>query len=355
MSAHVMPLAGILLVVAFGTLVAAALPLVTGALTIVVALGAAALIATHWPLSIVLQTFVTMIGLGLGIDYALLVVSRFREQLASGASPADAAAQAARSAGHTIALSGASVGIGFCGLLAAPVSDLRSLAVGGVLVVSAAVLVATTLLPALLAEIGGRVNAGRLWGSRGSRITSGNANGWLRWGEWLVRRPGLALLAGAVPLIALALPARRMAAGVPQGTGWLPPTLEAVAGWHELERVNRGSVLQVIRVVLDLPRGHDLGGGTASGWAALRKLRATLVDDTRVALVLAPTSRLTLLALSDSARRTVVTSDRRAVLVEVVPQPTVSAEQAIDLARALRRLDVASVTGLPGATIRVGG
>src|SRR5216117_2889032 len=166
---RVMPLAAVLLVVAFGTLVAALLPLITGALTIVIALGAAALIATHWPLSIVLQTFVTMIGLGLGIDYALLVVSRFRELLEAGATPAEAAAQSARRAGHTIILSGASVGIGFCGLLAAPVSDLRSLAVGGVLVVSAAVLVATTLLPALLAQIGGRVNAGRLW----NRTTSG--------------------------------------------------------------------------------------------------------------------------------------------------------------------------------------
>ena len=347
---RVMPLAAVLLVVAFGTLVAALLPLVTGALTIVVALGAAALIATHWPLSIVLQTFVTMIGLGLGIDYALLVVSRFRELLAAGATSAEAAAQAARRAGHTIILSGASVGIGFCGLLAAPVSDLRSLAVGGVLVVSAAVLVATTLLPALLAEIGGRVNAGRLW-SNGT--TTGTEGGWRRWGAWIVRRPGLALLAGAIPLVVLAWPARRMVAGTPQGTSWLPPTLEAVAGWHELERVNRGSVLQVIRVVVDLPAQHDLG--TASGWAALRRLRARFAEDPRVALVLAPTSRLTFATLTDSARRMVVTPDRRGVLVEVVPQPALRAEEAIELARALRRLDVASVTGVPGAAIRVGG
>src|SRR5437867_4419241 len=255
---RVMPLAAVLLVVAFGTLVAALLPLVTGALTIVVALGAAALIATHWPLSIVLQTFVTMIGLGLGIDYALLVVSRFRELLAAGATSAEAAAQAARRAGHTIILSGASVGIGFCGLLAAPVSDLRSLAVGGVLVVSAAVLVATTLLPALLAEIGGRVNAGRLW-SNGT--TTGTEGGWRRWGAWIVRRPGLALLAGAIPLVVLAWAARRMVA---------PP-------------------------------------------------------------------------------------DRGGVLVPVVPPPALRAEEAIELARALRRLDVASVTGVPGAASRVGG
>ena len=345
-----LPVAGVLLVVAFGTLVAALLPVVTGALTIVVALGAAALIAGQWPLSIVLQTFVTMIGLGLGIDYALLVVSRFREVLAEGATPGEAATQAARRAGHTILLSGVSVCIGFGGLLAAPVSDLRSLAVGGVLAVSAAVLVATTLLPALLAEVGGRVDAGRLWRTR---VPPGADARWRRWGEWVVRRPGLALLAGLVPLVALAWPARRMAAGTPQGTGWLPPALEAVAGWHELERVERGSVLQVIRVVVDLPAGHDLD--TRSGMAGLRRLRARLADDPRVALVLAPTSRLALLALGDSARRTVLTADRRGVVVEVFPRAMLGAGEAIDLARSLRRLDVASVTGLPGTAIRVGG
>jgi len=161
------------------------------------------------------------------------------------------------------------------------------------------------------------------------------------------------LLAGAIPLVVLAWPARRMVAGTPQGTSWLPPTLEAVAGWHELERVNRGSMLQVIRVVVDLPAQHDLG--TASGWAALRRLRARLAEDPRVALVLAPTSRLTFATLPDSARRTVVTADRRGVLVEVVPQPALRAEQAIELARDLRRLDVARVTGVPGAKSRVGG
>jgi len=344
---RVLPLAAVLLVVAFGTLVAATLPLVTGALTIVVALGAAALIAAHWPLSIVLQTFVTMIGLGLGIDYALLVVSRFRELLAEGRSPADAAAAAARRAGHTIVLSGAAVGIGFCGLLAAPVSDLRSLAVGGVLVVTAAVLVATTLLPVLLAELGGRVNRGRLWPARETSATR-----WRRWGEWVVRRPGVALLVGAVPLAALALPARRMVAGAPQGTDWLPPQLEAVAGWHELERVGRGGVLQVIRVVLDFPPDHD--AVSPPGWSALRKVRAQLSSDPRVALVLAPTSRLALLTVSDSARHTVMTPDRRAVLLEVVPQADLPAHEVIELARALRRLDAAAVTGLP-ARISVGG
>jgi RND superfamily putative drug exporter len=347
---HVMPLAAVLLIVAFGTLVAAVLPLVTGALTILAALGAAALIAARWPLSIVLQTFVTMIGLGLGIDYALLVVSRFREALAAGGTPEEAAAVAARRAGHTILLSGVSVGIGFCGLMAAPVSDLRSLAVGGVLVVATAVAVATTLLPALLAQLGARVNAGRLW-SRGALM--GNERAWRTWGDWVVRRPGMVLLLGSVPVIALAWPARRMAAGTPQGTDWMPPTLEAVVGWHEMERIKRGSVLQTIRVVLDLPSDQSLG--TAAGWMALRRVRARFLDDSRVALVLAPTSRLTFATLADSVRRMSVTPDRRAVLLEVVPQPDVGAEQAIELARALRRLDIPAVTGVPGSRIRVGG
>lgn len=345
---RVLPLAAVLLIVAGGTLVAALLPLATGAITIVVALGAAAAIAARWPLSIVLQTFVTMVGLGLGIDYALLVVSRFRELLAAGHAPAVAAAETARRAGHTIALSGAAVGIGFCGLLAAPVTDLRSLAVGGILVVGAAVLVATTLLPALLAQLGERVNRLRLWPAR-----AGAGRGWQRWGGWVVRRPGLALLAGGLPLAVLAWQSHRMVAGAPQGTDWLPGHLEAVAGWRELERAGRGGVLQRVRVILDLPPGRD--AVTLPGWTALRQLHATLSRDDRAALVIAPSSRLALLTLSDSARRAILTPDRQAVLLEVVPRPDLSAAGAIELARDIRALDAAAVTGLAGATIRVGG
>jgi len=132
---RVMPVTMVLLLAAFGAVAAALLPLLSAGLAIVLALGAAVAISGFWPLSILLQNVVTMLGLGLGIDYALLVVGRFRESLESGMTPSDAAVDAARKAGHTIALSGASVAIGFVALLVIPVNEIRSLAVGGLLVI----------------------------------------------------------------------------------------------------------------------------------------------------------------------------------------------------------------------------
>src|SRR5437773_5409054 len=136
------------------------------------------MLAARWPLSILLQTFVSMIGLGLGMDYALLSVSRFREALAASGDPVRAAVATGRSAGRTILLSGLTVALGFAALLAVPLGELRSVAVGGLLATAFAMLVGVTLLPALLAWLGRRIEAGRLWPARravGAR--------WRAWGD----------------------------------------------------------------------------------------------------------------------------------------------------------------------------
>src|SRR5438034_2143463 len=141
-----LPLTLALLLLAFGSLLAAGTPVVSGVLVIVLALGASGMLATRWPLSILLQSFVSMIGLGLGIDYALLSVSRFREALAATSDPVQAAAATVRSAGRTILLSGLTVAVGFTALLAVPLGELRSVAVGGLLATAFAMLVGVTLL-----------------------------------------------------------------------------------------------------------------------------------------------------------------------------------------------------------------
>ncbi|HEY7395812.1 MAG TPA: MMPL family transporter, partial [Gemmatimonadaceae bacterium] len=148
---QVMPLTLVLLFVAFGAIVAALVPLGVAAVAIVVALGLSVHIAAVMPLSILLQNVVTMLGLGLGIDYALLMVSRFREELDAGRQPADAATFALRRAGHTILLSAAAVLVGFVGLLFIPLNELRAVAIGGGLVVIVAALTAVGPLPGLLA------------------------------------------------------------------------------------------------------------------------------------------------------------------------------------------------------------
>src|ERR1700675_991957 len=120
-----MPVTLVLLLLAFGSLVAALLPLGIGVLSISMALGAAALLAHYLHLSILVQNLATMLGLGLGIDYALLMASRFREALAEGYDSGHAADIAAGQAGRTLIISAATVAIGFSALLTVPISSLR--------------------------------------------------------------------------------------------------------------------------------------------------------------------------------------------------------------------------------------
>ncbi|HET9011906.1 MAG TPA: MMPL family transporter, partial [Gemmatimonadaceae bacterium] len=210
-----LPLTLALLVVAFGTLAAAVLPLGAGLLAIGVSLGAAALAARHLQLSILLQNVVSMLGLGLGVDYALLTVSRFREALAAGLDAEQAAAEAADRAGHTVAVSGAAVAVGFAALLTVPLNELRSVAVGGLLVTLASVLVATTLLPGVLAWLGPRVDAGRL--ARRHRAASTPAAAWYGWASWVARHPLLVLALFGTPVALLAWQARRLGTELPRG------------------------------------------------------------------------------------------------------------------------------------------
>src|ERR1700683_4722754 len=144
-----MPVTLVMLFLAFGSLVAALLPLGVGLLSISMAMGAAALLAHYMQLSILVQNLVTMLGLGLGIDYALLMVSRFREALAEGYDPGPAADIAAGQAGRTLLISATTVAIGFLALLTVPISEVRSIGVAGFLVAGMSVLLANTLLPAL--------------------------------------------------------------------------------------------------------------------------------------------------------------------------------------------------------------
>ena len=157
-----MPVTLLLLLLAFGSLVAALLPLGVGLLSISMALGAAALLAHYLHLSILVQNLATMLGLGLGIDYALLMVSRFREALAEGYDPGHAADIAAGQAGRTLIISATTVAIGFSALLTVPISELRSIGIAGLLVTVLSVMLCTFILPWVLGLLGHRINAARV-------------------------------------------------------------------------------------------------------------------------------------------------------------------------------------------------
>lgn len=189
-----MPVTLLLLLLAFGSLVAALLPLGIGVLSISMAMGAAALLAHYLHLSILVQNLATMLGLGLGIDYALLMVSRFREALAEGYDPGHAADIAAGQAGRTLIISATTVAIGFSALLTVPISELRSIGIAGLIVTILSVILCTFILPWVLGLLGHRVNAarvrlpGRRFKTRDS--LSAASERWVRWGSIITRLPG---------------------------------------------------------------------------------------------------------------------------------------------------------------------
>jgi RND superfamily putative drug exporter len=353
-----LPLTLVMLIVAFGTLVAAILPVAVGTAGIVATLGVAALLAAHWPLSILLANIVSMIGLGLGIDYALLTVSRFREELGAGWPPPVAAAHAARAAGHTIVLSGAAVLIGFVALAMVPLNELRSVAAGGALVVAFSVLVAVTLLPALLAVLGDRVNSGRLFRSKGS--PGAPSERWRAWGRWVAAHPLLVLVVAGAPMALLAAQVRRINTSLPR-SGWLPQSMESAHALGDLNAMGRSGAAQALRVVIELPPGLTALEG--DGWRVAARLGRHLSADPRVERVHAlplvaggdQPSLLLLAMLPANAVRNYASRDQRLAVLDVMPRSSVDFPALTAFVRQIRRSDVQAITGVAGVRIRVGG
>ena len=350
-----MPLTLALLILAFGAIAAAAIPATVGTLAIGIALGAAALAAHVTPLSIVLQNVVSMLGLGLGIDYTLLLVSRFREALRRGKSAEEAALEATTTAGHSVLVSAAAVAVGFAALLVVSVPDLRSIAVGGLLVVTSSALLAVTLVPALLAWLGQRVDAWRVLPKPRRR----ESPVWRRWAVYVARHPVGTLALAGLPLVLLAAHAFQLKPRLPRGD-WLPRAAESAQGVRALRAMGRGGIVQTIRVVVALPEGEFVL--EPGGWAATKRLAAAIERDPRVARVrslpsaaggIAPDALLSY--FPDAVLRTFMSRDQRLALLEVVPREGVDGEQPPSLARDIRRLDAAALSGLAGVRMFVGG
>ncbi len=194
----VIPATLALLLVAFGSLVAALIPLAVGQLAIATTMAIAGFLAQRWHLSILVQNLATMLGLGLGIDYALLMVSRFREAISAGNDGPAASLIAARQAGRTLLISASTVAIGFLALLTVPISEIRSIGIAGVLVAGMCVLLTNTIVPTALAWLGPRIDIGRLPFTAKLDAQRAERTGvrWRQWGKMIVAHPWLALMCG---------------------------------------------------------------------------------------------------------------------------------------------------------------
>ncbi len=365
-----LPITLILLLLAFGSVVAALLPLGIGILAISMTMGAAALLAHFLHLSILMQNLATMLGLGLGIDYALLMLSRFREALNEGHSAGVAADLAACQAGYTLLISASTVAIGFAALLTVPISELRSLGVAGLLVAAMSVLLCTCVLPWILGLLGHRINAGLIrlpakwggrWGGQGGLldVQCSRSMAWHRWGCIVTGRPWLFLLLAGAPLLVLSWHARRISPGLPSGD-WLPTSAASVRAIDSLNDMDRGGIVPSLRIVLDLPA--DAPPLSAAGWAGLSRLTRSLAADPRTLEVIslpsvvgmAPTPGLLRLAPAASWK-SLISTDSHATLLEVIPATKVQPNEGVRWVRELRAADAAQLTGIPGAKIRVGG
>jgi RND superfamily putative drug exporter len=156
------PIALIILALVFGALAASVIPIVLALVSIILAVGATALLGTAFELSFFVTNVITMIGLAVGIDYSLFVVSRYREERARGLDKAEAIARSGATASRTVLFSGVTVVIALLGMLIVPQTIFRSIAAGSVLVAIMAVAASLTLLPAVLSLLGDGINWGRI-------------------------------------------------------------------------------------------------------------------------------------------------------------------------------------------------
>jgi putative drug exporter of the RND superfamily len=190
----------IVLLFVFGSLVASLVPLAVAIVSIVVALGLTTLVGQAWELSFFVVNMLVMMGLAVGVDYSLFVVSRFREERSAGRDHLGAIARAGATSSRAVLFSGLTVVIALVGMFVVPHTIFRSLGVGAIVVVLVSVAAALTLVPALLSLLGDRVDALRL----PFRRTRGG--GWARIAEAVMRRPVASLAASLALLIALAAP-----------------------------------------------------------------------------------------------------------------------------------------------------
>ncbi len=202
-----LPLVLVLLVIIFGGLTAASLPLAIGGLAILGSFTLLRLLTLITDVSVFSINIVTMLGLGLAIDYALFVVSRFREELRTGATVEDALVRTMTTAGRTVAFSGITVAISLASLLLFPQVFLRSMGFGGMAAVLVAMVGALTVLPALLSVLGHRVDSLRIptpWRRRGpARADAQHHGAWYRVARSVMRRP-VVYVAVIVPVLLLA-------------------------------------------------------------------------------------------------------------------------------------------------------
>lgn len=283
------PFALIALLIVFRSVIAAGLPAAVGGCSVVVSLALLYLLARLSPVSVFALNITTLFGLGLGVDYSLFMVSRFREELARGHVAAEAIGIAMSTAGRSVFFSGAAVSIGLLGLVVFPLNVLHSVGIGGIFTAVLSILAAVTLLPALLAVLGARVNAlpVRLpWPRRRVVARATHPGGadhggfWHRLASLVMAHPIAFLVPVLAFLLLLGVPYLSVRLAAPDAS-ILPPSVKSRAAYDILQQQFNAPSTEPIIIALRT-RGSPLA---TANLVALDQYVRRLQADPRVASV----------------------------------------------------------------------
>jgi uncharacterized membrane protein YdfJ with MMPL/SSD domain len=246
-----LPAALIVLLLVFGAVVAGLVPLLMAMFSIVAALGLMAVLSQPFELSVFIINMLTGMGLALGIDYSLFVISRYREERGAGREPLDAIAASGATASRAVLFSGSAFVVAMFGMLLVPSTIMRSLAAGAILVGITSVAAAMTLLPALLGLLRDRVDALRLpiVGRRPAGASTSEGRFWGAVIDRVLRRPGLSLAVASALLIAAAVPVFGLNVGT-AGVSTFPDDLASKRGYLALQRDFGGQTTDPVHIVV---------------------------------------------------------------------------------------------------------
>jgi len=246
-----LPAALLILLLVFGSVVAGFVPIALALIAIVVGLGLVAVVASIWELSIFVINMLTGMGLALGIDYSLFVVSRYREERGYDREPLAAIEASGATASRAVLFSGTAFVIAMLGMLIVPNTVMRSLATGAILVGVTSVAAALTLLPALLGLLRDRVNALRIpfIGSAAAQHANPESRFWSGIVHGVLRRPALSLFLACSLLLALAIPVFSLKIGA-NGISTLPDRFVSKRGFLLLQQSFPGATTDPVRIVV---------------------------------------------------------------------------------------------------------
>jgi uncharacterized membrane protein YdfJ with MMPL/SSD domain len=326
------PAALFILVLVFGALVAAVIPLLVALFSIAISLGISALFSQVFDLSVYLFQMTTVMGLAIATDYGLFILSRYREERAAGRPKLEAIAGSGATASRAVLFSGLAFVLAMCGLLLVPDSVLRSLGVGALSVGLVSVFAALTLVPALLGLLGDKVDALRI-PLLGRAVDSAGREGrfWSRIARGVMRRPVVSLVVSVALLLAAASPVLGLRLSGP-GIRSFPDSAPSKQGFLTLQREFGAGTVDSTQVAIE-------GNETKQ---PLRGAVRRLVRD----LGANPAFRYPDLSISP---------DRRLALVEVLPAGDSRDRRALAAVRELRSREVPAVFGGTDANVRVTG